>query len=345
MKTQDIGFGILGSGMMAAVYAEALATQVDGGRLAAVALGRRAAQLAADYDVEEEDSVEALINRDDVEVVVIATPHSTHRPLALATAASGRHVYLEKPMALDVAECDDIIAACGRSGVVLTVAKQTRYMEMATRAKSIIDDGVIGEIRVVRPMSPLTGWGLPDDHWLNQGGEGDCFLDWGAHCCDALRWYTGSEPERVFADFANYTGLPATGPTACVQYRMRNGVLAQVFLSYEIPPPGIGTNSNNQYQIIGSEGIVEWDLDRVRLGRGDTWETIDEQPSWTHPWQPKHPRRIGNSARQVQQVVDQLGDGQQRVVTGEDGRAAIEMTEGASRSAASGQAVTFPLGG
>ena len=127
---------------MARVYGDALATQVPEGRLTAIALGTRAEPLAAEYGVDAEATTEALVGRDDVDVVVIATPHSTHLPLALAAAAAGKHVYLEKPMALDVAECDQIIDACRAAGVQLTIAKQTRHMEMSMRAKAFLDEGL-----------------------------------------------------------------------------------------------------------------------------------------------------------------------------------------------------------
>src|SRR3712207_1021319 len=106
-----IGFGIVGTGMMGRTYAEALATQVTSGRLVAVAGGSRAAALAADYGVPADPSPDALFARDDVDVVVIATPHTTPLPLALGAIAAGKHIYLEKPMALSVAECDEILAA------------------------------------------------------------------------------------------------------------------------------------------------------------------------------------------------------------------------------------------
>ncbi len=115
MTETPIGFGIIGSGNMARVYADALATQVTGGRLTAIALGTRAESLASEFGVATEPSAESLAARPDVDVVVIATPHSTHLPLALEVAAAGKHVYLEKPMALDVAECDQIIDACNRA--------------------------------------------------------------------------------------------------------------------------------------------------------------------------------------------------------------------------------------
>jgi myo-inositol 2-dehydrogenase/D-chiro-inositol 1-dehydrogenase len=124
---------------------------------------------------------------------------------------------------------------------------------------------------------------------------------------------------------------------------MANGAICQAFLSYEIPPPGLGTGSNNQYQLIGSQGIIEWDLDRVRLGRGEGWETVWELPTWIAPFEPRNPRRIGNTARQVQDVIDSLAQGRAPSVSGQDGRAAIEMAQAASRSAATGEAVTLPL--
>ena len=157
MNEPPITFGILGSGNMARVYGDALATQVPDGRLTAIALGTRATPLAAEFGVDAEPSTEALVARDDVDVVVIATPHSTHLPLALAAAAAGKHVYLEKPMALDVAECDQIIDACRANGVQLTIAKQTRHMEMSMRAKAFIDEGRIGRILFLRPMSVTPG--------------------------------------------------------------------------------------------------------------------------------------------------------------------------------------------
>lgn len=341
----DVGFGFLGSGNMATVYADALATQVDGGRFVAVAGGSRAADLAARYGAEAEPSVDALLARQDVDVVVIATPHSTHLDLALATAAAGKHIYLEKPMALDSAECDRIIEACRAAGVSLTVAKQTRHGDPEMLAKQLIDDGTIGDIRYIRPMSPTIGAGLaPGNHWSSDPKEGKAFLDWGCHCCDAIRWLTSSEAVRVSAEMTAFSPYPeAPDPTAVVQLRLANGALGQIFMSYEIPEPGYGTRSNNQYSIIGSKGIIEFDLDMLRLGDASGWKTLLELPTWINPLQPHNPRRIKRSALQVQGFIDALKDGRQPPITGEDGRAAVEMAEAAILAAATGQVVTLPL--
>jgi predicted dehydrogenase len=82
----------------------------------------------------------------------------------------------------------------------------------------------------------------------------------------------------------------------------------------------------------------------VNPSSGDaTWETVLELESWTKPWQPQHERRIGNTARQVQGLIQALRDGYEPRVSAADGRAAIEMTQAASRSAETGQAIHLPL--
>ena len=366
MTDRTIGFGILGSGNMARVYADALATQVTGGRFVAVALGSRAETLAAEYGAAVEPDAEALLARPDVDVVVIATPHSTHRELGVAAANAGKHIYLEKPMARTVEECDAIISAAKANNVIVTVAKQTRHMEMAMKAKALIEDGAIGDVRIIRAMSPFSDYGLPSDHWLNDPGEGDCFLDWGSHACDAFRWFTGSDATRVYADYANFSAMDARWPTSMVQTRMASGAICQALLSYEIPEPGLGSGSNNQYLIIGGRGMIEWDLDVCRITQTDppvaesaatgsggffasapkataSWHTVLELPSWTKDWDPRAPRRIGNTARQVQSFIGSLQEGNPPRVTGADGRAAIEMVQAASLSAETGQAVHLPL--
>src|SRR5688572_4896357 len=110
-----IGFGLIGSGYINRGYAAGLHIgQVPDGRLVAIAGGRRAPALAAEFDAEAEPSVESLIARDDIDAVIIGSPHTAHLPQTEMAAAAGKHVYTEKPMAVSVAECDRMIDACRR---------------------------------------------------------------------------------------------------------------------------------------------------------------------------------------------------------------------------------------
>ena len=118
-------------------------------------------------------------------------------------------------------------------------------------------------------VTPGAGFANVPQSWPSDPREGDAFLDWGAHACDAIRWYTGADAVRVYADYDNFTGLPLENPTVMAQFRMTNGAIAQVLMSYEIGPSGFGTRRNNQYQLVGTEGSIFWDLDRLDLITGD----------------------------------------------------------------------------
>jgi predicted dehydrogenase len=217
---------------------------------------------------------------------------------------------------------------------------------MSMRAKAFIEEGRIGRILFLRPMSVTPGSGFANvpQSWPSDPREGDAFLDWGAHACDAIRWFTGADAVRAYADYDNFTGLPLENPTVMAQFRLTNGAIAQVLMSYEIGPSGFGTRRNNQYQIVGTEGSIFWDLDRLDLVTGDRDVQTWELPSWTLPdFKPRDPRRIGNTARQIVDFIGSLRAGERPTITGEDGRAAIEMTQAAKQSAQTGRAVDLPL--
>src|SRR5262245_48685949 len=101
-----VGVGMVGSGFMGLTYSEVLTRHVTGARLVAVAGGSRAGQLAAEYGVPAEPTVEALLARTDVDAVVLATPDQVRRELTQKAAAAGKHVLAEKPMAPTIADCD-----------------------------------------------------------------------------------------------------------------------------------------------------------------------------------------------------------------------------------------------
>lgn len=337
----SVGFGIIGTGMMGGTYAEALRTQVSSGHLVAVAGGSRAQALGSDYGVPADPTTDALLERADVDIVVIATPHTTHLPLALAALEAGKHIYLEKPMALSLEECDTILAAAKRAGRTVTVASQARYNEISMRAKSLIDDGTIGAIRMFRVTSPTVGWDVPADGWFVDPREGGAYLDWGPHGCDTLRWFTGSDGAACFAMMDNYGGIPAVDPSAMVSYRMRSGAMAQFWMSYEIPPPGLG--SYMQWLAVGENGMVDFDRDTLRVARDGQWRVELELEPWDWAVDPRAPRRIGLTARQVEETAMAIAAGSSPSITGADGRAAIEMVEAALVSARHGAAVEIPI--
>jgi predicted dehydrogenase len=351
-----VGMGLIGSGYMGRTYAACLTRHVPNGRLVSVWGGKRASALGEEFGVPADASLEALLARPEIEAVVITSPHTAHLPQALAAAAAGKHVYIEKPMALSVAECDGIIAACTAAGVQLTVNFVTRFRDAPMAMKRLVDEGAIGEIRMIQMQGAWTGFLLEDivdeatgrviiprKDWAFDPAEGSQFLDWGVHETDAVRWLTGSEPVSVYADYRTYGSPPPVDLSAMVQYRMANGVMVQMLMTYEVPEPGLVPN--DWTRVIGSVGIIEADhYGAVRLGSGTDWRVVAEQVAFNFLGDYLDPNRLKGFAAQVEDFAGAIREGRAPVVTGRDGRAAVEMVEAADRSAASGTTVAMPLG-
>jgi predicted dehydrogenase len=331
---------------MAGIYATCLTQDTHGLRLAAIAGGSRAPALAAQHGVAAEPSVEALLARTDVDAVVIATPHSAHLPQALDAAAAGKHVFLEKPMALNTSQCRQIIEACRAAGVQLTVGQITRRLEGPQIARQMIDEGAIGTVRMIQVWRALAG-GLPfaTGAWPLDPDEGGPFLDWGSHGCDIVRWYAGAEPTTVFGHSTRYDPAAQVEPSAMVQFGFDNGVMAHIWMSYEVPQAILGGRA--RYLVVGSKGMLEIHAyGQVNRSSEDGWETVYQSDDWVSAdaaW--GYPNRYTQEgfARQVQEFGDAIATGAGLTVTGEDGLRAVEMVEAALLSATTGQAVSLPL--
>jgi predicted dehydrogenase len=117
--------------------------------------------------------------------------------------------------------------------------------------------------------------------------------------------------------------------------------MAQVWMSYEIPSPGLG--SYMQYLLVGENGMAEFDRDNLRVGRGDTWEDALHLEAWNWLVDPMAPRRIGMTARQVDQFARCVSGGETPDISGEDGLKAIEMCEAALLSGRTDEAIRLPI--
>jgi myo-inositol 2-dehydrogenase/D-chiro-inositol 1-dehydrogenase len=343
----SVGFGIVGSGLMAGVYANALKDDTRNTRFVGVTVGSRAPGLAEKYGVEHIPTFEAMLERKDVDAVVLATPHSAHLPEALAAAKAGKHIFLEKPMGLSVAECRQMIEAAGDANVRITVGQVTRRMQASRVARRMIDQGELGDIRMLQTWrGQAGGTGLGADHWAANRSEGGSFLDWGSHGCDVVRWYAGAEPVLAFAQTTEYDPANQWQSSTMAQFTFANGVMGHIWMTYELPHAALGTRA--RYLVIGSKAILDiaayglvmrsredggWD----EVYRADDFKGKDA--GWGYP-----SRYMRDAfARQVQDLTNAIADGTPMEVSAEDGLRAVEMVEAATRSSETGQAVRLPL--
>ena len=342
-----IGIGMVGSGFMGLTYCEAISRHVRGASLAAVTGGRRAADLAKDYSVDYAPTVEALLARDDVQAVVLATPDQNRRELTLAAAAAGKHVLAEKPMAPTVADCDAMISACREAGVNLGVVKTERFRKITKRAKQLIDDGTVGPVRMARTVSsfPVTlARELFDSRpWMGDEAGGGLFMGMATHNTDFLRWITGANAVKVFAQVNTFSDLPAPAQSVMAQIVFDNGAMGHMWISSEMPTPGI-PSSEVRFQIVGRDGTLDLEnFEFLDLGKGDKWERIATPERFDYLKEPKSPIRLYPHIGVVQEFVDSIIEGRPPLVGGAEGRAAVEICQACLISARTGQAVDLPL--
>lgn len=260
MKT--IRWGMIGCGAVAEVKSGPGFYKADHSALVAVASSdaRKAQSYAARHGVPTVySSNEALVADPAIDAVYIATPPSSHKPLSLLVARAGKHVYVEKPMAMRFEECQEIVAACQQHGVRLFVAFYRRAMPRFLKIKEWIDSGAIGEVRNVRavqhqPPAPedLSRATLP---WrlLPAVAGGGKFLDMGIHELDLFDFLFGAI-EEVHGIASNQAGLYDVEDTVTATWRHASGV--QGFGSWCY----VCGQGEDAIQIVGSKGTISFEF-------------------------------------------------------------------------------------
>ncbi len=142
------------------------------------------------------------VSSGDVDAVLIVTPTFLHREIACEAAAHGKHVFLEKPMAITVEECQAINAAAGQAGIKLQVGFMRRFDESFLHAKEILESGAMGRVMIVK--STGRGPGLPPPWIFDIGKSNGIIAEVNSHDLDSVRWLAGSDVARVYAEAANF---------------------------------------------------------------------------------------------------------------------------------------------
>jgi 1,5-anhydro-D-fructose reductase (1,5-anhydro-D-mannitol-forming) len=197
-------------------------------------------------------SVQDLVRHPDIDAVFIVSANSAHCPETVAAAEAGKHVLVEKPMALTVDEAERMVDACSRNNVRLMVGHMVRYSPLLERAREIMTAGQIGTVTAVRTEFTYDGR-LSHRTWLldrSVAGGGPVY-DIGVHCIDSIRFLLGEEPEAVGGLLSPPPTSVATEESAAIALRFPRGVLATVYCSYIAPV------RRTLLEVIGTEGVIQ----------------------------------------------------------------------------------------
>lgn len=323
MQTDVMRFGLVGSGRMGLTYAECLTRYTTGAQLVALTGGTRAPALANRYGVVYEPSLDDLLGRADIEVVLVATPHSRHRDQVAQAAGAGKHVLFEKPMALRTAECDAMIDAWQAAEVSLGLIQTARYTAPAQAVHQLIAEGRIGDVKMLQlnwleaGYSPATPAG--QNSWVADPAEGGAFLDAGVHAFDLLRWLTNSEATLLFGRALTYLAEPLAYQTGMARVLFASSAMANVWISFEVPTPGF-LESTMRTRIVGSKGVVDVDsYGHVQLGDAGGRTVVVERAPYDM-MDITHPARLEQFIAQMQDYVDARRNERMPPVDGADGR-------------------------
>ncbi|MFL6117728.1 MAG: Gfo/Idh/MocA family protein [Catenulispora sp.] len=209
MNDGKIGLGVIGCGGFG-LFALQNFVQVPGVELVALAGTAREQALTAAkrFGLRDVGEVEDLLADPDVDMVYIATPPFLHHPQAMAALAAGKHVIVEKPMALTVAQADEMIAAARERGLLVTTNLMQRYNPMFDAIGEVVTTGVLGEPLHGSFENYATDEGLPAEHWFwDREKSGGILVEHAVHFFDLFAGWLG--PGRVRA--ARVGARDATG--------------------------------------------------------------------------------------------------------------------------------------
>lgn len=259
---EEVKWGILGCGNVCERKSGPPMYRTEHSSLTAVM--RRDAAKAADFARRHgvprfyTDAAE-LIADPEVDIVYVATPHASHKELTIRALAAGKPVYVEKPMAMNHAECLEMIAAAEKHGQKLFVAYYRRALPYFLKVRELLDAGRIGtpqrvEVRYIRPARPedCDREHLPWRLRREVGGDG-YFYDMAPHTLDILDFLLG-EIATARGEKSNTAGLYDVADTVSAEFRFRSGVDGTGIWRFTAPPE----ESEDSVVITGSEGSVRF---------------------------------------------------------------------------------------
>jgi predicted dehydrogenase len=322
----EVGFGIVGGGMIGAVQAAAI-QQISGAKLVAVC-GRdvtRTAEFAAKLGCTAYTDYERFLQHPGLQIVNICTPSGTHADLGIRAAEAGKHVLTEKPIEINLERADALIEACDRAGVKLGVIFQSRFLPAVQRIKQAVDEGRFGELML---GDALVKWYRASEYYAPGTWRGTLKMDGGGslinqaiHTVDLLRWIMGPA-ESAFAMKAalRYPHIEAED-TLVGTVKFQNGALGVVQATTSAKP-----GFKRRLEISGERGTVILDGDAISVWAIDGEDSnLGEAEQLTDG--SANPAAISNEGhrRQIEDMMQAVIENRAPMIDGREGRKSLEL--------------------
>lgn len=321
---------LIGCGRAGMIHARNYKNKIDHAKIVAVVdVSADAAQAAAlELGVSKVfTDYRDMLSDKEINAVIVVAPTDLHRQIVLDCAAAGKHIFCEKPMAMTVEACDEMIAACESCHVKLQVGFMRRFDASFREAKRLVDAGAIGEL--VQIHSNTRGPSKPRPWMYDIRLSNGILAEVNSHDIDAVRWMAGSDIQTVYALAGNFRNREAAGAypdyydSVLMSGTLKSGVhfcidgAAYVQYGYD-----------SKMEIIGTTG-------KINVGRSDrefvhcTTTGGGTATNFVHSWTALFADAyLAEDTAFVRAIVHDT----QPEVTGMDGRMAVAVVEAGNRS-------------
>jgi predicted dehydrogenase len=339
-----IKFGLLGCGRIAKRHSDLLGGgHIQGAELVAACdeVRERADAVAARFNIPAFYNMDDFLNRKDIQAVSVLTPSGMHPVHAIAAARAGKHVVVEKPMALRLEDADKMIRACDAAGVKLFVVKQNRFNVPVVKAREALEAGrfgrlVLGTVRVRWCRNQAY---YDQDKWRGTWAyDGGVLANQASHHIDMLEWFFG-DVASVHARGATALVNIETEDTAVATLKFRNGALGIIEATTAVRPRDL----EGSLSILGEKGTVE--IAGFAVNKIRHWQFTHELPSdkdvmERYSVNPPNVYGFGHQAY-YEHVVKCLRDQNPALVDGLQGRKSLELITALYESIETGREVSL----
>ena len=345
-----MNFGIIGTGMIAEFHFKAIA-EMPGCRLVACmdSVPERARAYGEKHGCAAYSGIEEFLAHPGLEIVTVCTPSGTHRDAAVAAAAAGKHLIVEKPIEITLERIDDIIAACDKNNVGLAGVFMSRYHASAIALKQAVDAGRFGKLTL---GSAYVKWWRSQEYYDTGGWKGTkkfdgggALMNQGIHAVDLLQWFMGPVASvRACTAMLGHERIEVED-TAVAALRFANGALGVIEGSTAVYP-----GYPKRVEICGVKGAAVLEEESL-----PAWQFAEELPTdkdlrekfkaGSGPGGSTDPAAISYQAHKAQftEIVGALAAGGKPRVDGREARKAVEIILAIYRSAETGEEVKLPL--
>lgn len=343
---EDVKFAVIGSGFMGGVLATAAselpyarcigASDIDLSRAKAIA-SKNGGNAYEDFN--------AMLEKENPDVVIIATPEPLHLEPVRAAAEKGAHIFLEKPMATTLEDADAMIRICSEAKIKLMIGYILRFEISYAMIRSAVAEGSIGKLLSIysRRMATIT-------EARRLAGRVSPLTYIGVHDIDQYLWYHPLPVRSVYAKAVKGRVWEELGTydSAWVMIEFEDGALGVHEVGWTLPeewakwksPASWNGFGDVRMNVTGTEGNLFLDFTPMNLYgvNREGWKMPD-----TRHWPTLHGKMIGSAKLEIEHFFDCILTGKTPLVTGEDGRRSLEVMLAAERSIAEDQKIDLPL--